>query len=161
MPVLGARPRDYQRENWLLNPDRYWERVRRFTQDDLSYFADPEEPLWIDGYSSANGLNDRIPLSLTGSLDSSLRLIKVDRLVLSVFLYYSKRRVRGRFRHAHTVYSLRITDPVYEERYQQQEDGDYRIGESYLTVSLGEPFEEYSYKLIAAVIEPNAERSLE
>lgn len=117
MPVLGARPRDYQRENWLLNPSRYWERVRRFTQDDLSYFADPEEPLWIDGYSSANGLNDRIPLSLTGSLDSSLQIIKVDRLELSVFLYYSRRGVQGRFRHAHTDYSLQITDPVYKRRY--------------------------------------------
>ena len=41
----------------------------------------------------------------------------------------------------------------------QQDDGDYPIGESYLTVSLGEPFEGYSYKLIAAVIVPNVERS--
>ena len=35
------------------------------------------------------------------------------------------------------------------------DNGEYELGESYLTVSLGEPFDGYCYKLIAAVIEPN------
>ena len=159
VPVIKASPQEYQRENWLLDPERRWERIHRVAHADLARFADLEEPLWIDGYNSANGLNDRIPLSLTEPLDSSLRLIKVDRLELSVFLYYSRRRMQGRFRHAHTNYSLWITDPVYEQRYT--DDGDYAIGESYLTVSLGGPYEGYSYKFIAAVMELDVERSLE
>ena len=27
VPLLSARPKNYQQENWLLDPDRYWERV--------------------------------------------------------------------------------------------------------------------------------------
>ena len=37
--------------------------------------------------------------------------------------------------------------------YLAQPDGNYEIGECYLTVSLGEPFGDACYKLIAAVIE--------
>ena len=115
----------------------------------------------VSGYSSGSGENDRIPLSLMKKIVSSLRLIRVDRLELSVITYSSDERVqrsmRGRFRYAQTDYSLRVTDPVYEQRYT--DDGNYPIDESYLTVSLGEPFEDYSYKLIAAVIEPDVEWS--
>ena len=35
-------------------------------------------------------------------------------------------------------------------------DGEYRIGEAYVTVSLAEPHEDgYSYKLVAAIIRPD------
>ena len=40
-----------------------------------------------------------------------------------------------------------------EREYLAQSDGDYDIGESYLTVSLGEPHNEACYKLIAAIME--------
>ena len=49
-------------------------------------------------------------------------------------------------------YRLRVTDPVYERQYLQQPDGYYPVGECFLTISLGEPFQGYSYKLIAAII---------
>ena len=159
VPVLKARPNEYQKENWLLDPERYWERISRVAPDDVAPFADCESPLWVGGYSSFNGENDRIPFSLAVRLHRSLLLIRVDLMELSVRTHDSGRRVRGRFRYAQTGYSLRVTDPVCEELCMPLEDGDYPIGESYLTVSLGEPFEGYSYKLIAAVIVPNVERS--
>lgn len=40
--------------------------------------------------------------------------------------------------------------PEYERRFLSQPDGDYELGESYLTISLGEPYEGYCYKLVAA-----------
>lgn len=46
-----------------------------------------------------------------------------------------------------------VTDPRIERAYLAKADGDYPFGECYLTVSLGEPFNEYCYKLVAAVIE--------
>ena len=64
-----------------------------------------------------------------------------------------RRRVQGRFTYGDVDYWLRVTDPVYERQYLSQPDGNYEIGESYLTVSLGESYQGYSYKLIAAVIE--------
>ena len=158
VPVLDAQPSSFQRENWLLDPKYYWNKVRSMTRDDLADFIDPATPLWVNGYGTYNGQNDRIPLDEANGLDSSLRLIKVDRLELVVtqpgraFNDY-RRRVQGRFTYGDADYWLRVTDPAYERRYLSQPDGDYEVGESYLTVSLGESYQGYSYKLIAAVIE--------
>ena len=44
-------------------------------------------------------------------------------------------------------------DPVYERRYLAQPDGTHNLGEADVTISLGEPHEGFSYKLIAAIIE--------
>lgn len=158
VPVLDAQPSSFQTENWLLDPKYYWSKIRSVTRNDLADFIDPATPLWVNGYGTYNGLNDRIPLEEANYLDSSLRLIKVDRLELVVaqphraFSDY-RRRVQGRFTYSGEDYWLRVTDPVYERRYLSQPDGNYEIGESYLTVSLGESYQGYSYKLIAAVIE--------
>jgi hypothetical protein len=74
---------------------------------------------------------------------------------LSVFTYYGVKRVQSRFAHAGTDYWLWVTDPRYEELYRTKPEGDYSIGESFLTVSLSEPFIEKNacYKLIAAIME--------
>lgn len=158
VPVRNSKPRFFQRENWLLDPEYYWSRVRRMTQGQLIDFVDPVTPLWIDGYESFNGLNDRIPLSEANRLDSSLRLICVDQLELVVFqpgrsFGNLRRYVQGRFTHSSICYRLRVTDPVYERRYLKLHNGHYAIDRSYLTISLGESYQGYSYKLIAAIIE--------
>jgi hypothetical protein len=45
-----------------------------------------------------------------------------------------------------------VTDPGYERTYLARPDGSYEIGESFLTISLGEPYNDYYYKLVAAII---------
>jgi hypothetical protein len=126
--------------------------------DDLNAFADPVRRLWVDGESTYNGVNDRISLSQIGTAGGSLRLLHVVRLTLSVFKPGEafgdlKRRVRGDFEHAGARYRLWVTDPKYERAYLAGADGDYEVGESFLTVSLGEPHKGACYKLIAAVIQ--------
>ena len=158
IPLLEARPEDWQTENWLLDPEYYWEKAGTYSWFDLSRLVDPVAPLWIDGHSTWNGMNDKIPLELARSLSSSLQLIHVEGLQLEVFspgeaFGNPKRRVQGRFSHAGTDYALWVTDPGYERRYLAKLDGAYGIGECYLTVSLGEPHEGACYKLIAAIIE--------
>ena len=118
---------------------------------------DPIAPLWIDGQSTFHGRNDKIQLGSANSVPDSLRLVHVERLNLSVFspgeaFGDSKRRVQGQFTHAGTEYRLWVTDPGYERAYLAKPDGVYTIGECYLTISLGEPFEDAFYKLIAAII---------
>ena len=157
VPMLEPRPSDYQTENWLLDSTRYWKKVGRMSWFDLPALADPVEPLWIDGIGTYHGRNDKVPLESVGSLDSSLRLIQVDRVRLDVFspgeaFGNRKRRVRGRFTHAGTEYALWVTDPVQERRYLAKLDGAYMLDACYLTVSLGEPYEGACYKLIAAII---------
>ena len=157
VPVLEPRRAGFQSENWLLDPEYYWEKVGRLSWFDLPALADPVSPLWLDGHGTYHGLNDKIPLELADSVEDSLRLIQVSELQLSVFrpgraFGNAKRRVQGRFRHAGSWYFLWITDPVYERRYLAKLDGKYSIDECFLTVSLGEPFAGAIYKLIASII---------
>jgi hypothetical protein len=157
-PLLEPRPRGYQQENWLLDPEHYWEKVGRAGWDHLAQLVDSDALLWIDGHPTYNGLNDKIPLDLASGVRGSLRLLQVDRLGLSVFepgeaFGNRKRRVQGRFRHHGTEYRLWVTDPDYEQAYLAKSDGDYEIGDCFLTVSLGEPYGDACYELIAAILE--------
>ena len=154
VPLLNAKPKDFQQENWLLDPEYYWEKVRPVTEEELRRCIDPAARLWTDGYSTTNGWNDRIPLRIAHSLTDSLRFIEVGDLELWVSHGNKRRTVQGRFQHDGIDYWLRVTDPVYEREYLRQPNGNYPVGECYLTVSLGEPFEGNAYKLIAAIIKP-------
>ena len=159
VPLLEPRPGSYQQENWLLDPEHYWEKVDSIQWDELALLTDPPGPLWIDGHNTYNGRNDTIPLVEAERLRSSLRLVYVPDLSLSVLVPgrafgNPKRRVQGRFTLDGTEYRLWVTDPGYERAYLSQKDGDYQLGECYLTVSLGEPFEGRCYKLIATIIQP-------
>lgn len=158
VPLLEPRAKGYQQENWLLDPEHYWAKIDRANWNDLQRLADSPETLWINGHSTFNGLDDKIAISLVGALDSSLLLIRVDRVTLSVFkpgeaFGNPKRRVQGRFRHNGTEHRLWVTDPTYEKAYLARPDGEYQISESFLTISLGEPHNDACYKLIAAIIE--------
>ena len=97
-------------------------------------------------------------MALLGQVETSLRLIHVSALTLAVFapgeaFGNAKRRVQGRFVHAGRQYALWVTDPRYERKYLAKSNGHYEIGRCCLTISLGEPYGDACYKLIAAVIE--------
>ena len=158
IPLLEPRPGGYQVENWLLDPEYYWEKAGQLSRAELARFVEPPGTLWIDGHSTMAGRNDKIPLKLLSGVESSLRLIHVDALTLTVFAPGAafgnpKRRVQGRFAHAGHDYALWVTEPSFERKYLAQPDGSYEIGECCLTISLGEPFRDACSKLIAAVIE--------
>ncbi len=159
VPVLNAQPKNFQQENWLLDPVFYWKKVRRVAWNELAQLTDTVVPLWTSGSSTRKGKNDQIPLSVANTLASSLRIIRVDALQISVFapgadFGDNRRRLQGRFQYNGEDYWLWVTDPTYARRYLRRPDGVYQIGECFLTVSLGGPFGEYVYKLIAAIIEP-------
>lgn len=162
VPMLGPQPEGYQTENWLLDPEYYWEKVGSYSPLDLSALADPVEPLWVDGYSTYHGRNDKIPIEAENEASGSLRLVGVEEIALEVFapgeaFGNPKRRVQGRFVHAGRNYAFWVTDPLYERRYLAKLDGTYRIGGCHLTVSLGEPYGNAIYKFIAAIIEPDGQ----
>ena len=157
IPVLESRPKDYQTENWLLDPKCYWEKAGRLSPSDLPAVTDPIAPLWVDGHHTYNGLNDKIPIEVASSVTASLRLLHVDRLRLLVCtpgeaFGNNKRRVQGQFQHARQQYALWVTDPGFERTYLARPNGTYDISACYLTVSLGEPYGDACYKLIAAII---------
>ena len=163
VPLVGKLTEDgqtekWQTENWLLDAARYWRKAGAYPRSDLPDLVDPVRPLWLSGFHTYNGENDQIPLQRMAEVSNSLRLIEVDELELRVFapgeaFGNRKRRVQGRFGHSGLRYALWVTDPRCEQRYLARPDGDYSLGRRYLTISLGEPFQEHCYKLIAAIIE--------
>ena len=157
VPVIRAAPCTYQQENWLLDPGYYWSRVSYCPWDRLSTLLPAPAPLWDSGFSTYHGNNDRLPLGVAHKLSSSLRLIRVSSLTLKVFapgahFGEGKRRVQGSFNHASQRYGMWVTDPYVERRYLAMEDGRYEFGTCFLTVSLGEPHQDWVYKMIAAVV---------
>jgi hypothetical protein len=159
IPLLEAAPDGYQVENWILDPDQYWIRKGRVTWAHLDRLEADASPLWPDDAPSTyHGMNDRVTADDPYRFDHSLRLIRVDDLILRVFAPGSafgnpKRRVQGGFTYLETEYRVWVTDPVIEREYLAKDDGDYRLGECYLAMSLGERSDDgCSYKLVAAVI---------
>jgi hypothetical protein len=109
VPLIEPRPKDYQRENWLLDSKYYWVKAGAVGWKDLAAFCDLRGPLWTNEIRSYNGLNDRVPLEQAAGLDSSLKFIYVNDLRVKVFkpgeaFGNPKRRVQGQFSFSGTHY---------------------------------------------------------
>ena len=158
VPLLKPHPKSYQQENWLLDADEYWLRAGDADWNRVKAFSENPESLWANGNHTYWGLNNRMSLDVASTHRTSLVLIHVKQLRLRVFppnqkFGDAKRRVQAQFTHRGTGYRLRVTDPGYEKEYLKLADDLYDVGESLLTVSLGEPYEGHVYKLVAAIIE--------
>ncbi len=161
IPLQKHQPWDHQQENWLLDPQDGWIKVDEYSWNDLQKLSEIGGTLWQNGYHTrtTKGYNNQIPLDQAKKETCSLKLIHVNKLSLHVYAPYKdygkpeERRVQGKFHFSDNYYSIRVTDPDIEEAYLKREDGDYNLGECYLTISLGNPFNGFCHKLIAAVME--------
>ena len=98
-----AVPSGHQVENHLVDTAHRWVKVGVLAWHDLDAALDQfNGSLWVDGHSSYNGTNDRIPLAQCAEVGSSLVLMEVENLVLSVALegLQPKRTVGHAFRSA-------------------------------------------------------------
>ena len=149
-------PHKYQTENHLIDTDACWEHVGRIDVSKLAAMSDKVAKLWIDGFNSANGINDRIPLEKAGKISSSLLLIKPTSLTIHKEYEFASKswKIRADFRFMRTRYCLVVTDPRIEDQYHKKKAGDYPVenSDAYLTVSLGEPYKGFCYKLVAAIM---------
>lgn len=161
IPMISPQPKFYQSENHLIDDGYYWEKIRQGTWDNaLAALDEVKGSLWPNSSSSYNGSNDRVPEVVAKSLPGSLFLIRPDALRIHVNMEGAefgqpKRKVRASFTFNNEHYKLSVTDPTIERQYLQGENGTYAIDKAILCISLGELWEGYAYKLIAAVITPN------
>ncbi len=155
IPLLKQKPHAYQSENYLIDTDRPWLKEPSELPILFSQWCDVVESLWINGYHSSHGHNDKIPQDMAEShIHSSLLLIKPDSVYLKVAREFGRDRVvRAEFAFKGQTYRLAVTDPYLESLYKSRPDGHYPVeGEIYLCITLGEPFNGYCYKLVAAIL---------
>lgn len=155
VPLLEPHPKGHQSENWLLDATERWVKIGKASWTDLEQFACESGPLWINGDESGRGLNNRIMTDDMAHVTDSLRLVHVPCLIVRVSTFGAQTRVDGKFSFDGTDYVLNVTDPSVENAYRTRPRGEYRVGECYLTISLGEEYRGHHYKLIVGVITKN------
>lgn len=158
VPVSSHQAHPFQPENYVIDDTQYWGLVRRASALELQGCVSPVNgALWSNNSSSYYGYNDRVLESAAPAFDTSLTLISVDDFKVVVRVEGAefsngKRKVRGEFSVSGHNYCLMITDPILHREYLAQDDGEYPVGAVLLCISLGEPFADYAYKLIAGVV---------
>jgi len=149
-------PHFFQTENYLIDEKAEWIKIAMLSNKELPKICDKVATLWINGYHTIDGCNDRIPIEMANEkLTSSLLLIKPERFNITVKESMTQKlRIRADFRYNGVSYNFAITDPAIEAIYANKKSGEHCLGKNdiFLCVSLGEPFEGFCYKLVAAVI---------
>lgn len=154
IPMLEPRPHSCQTENHLIDDKYYWVKVGEYPRQQLPELCEIPDSLWVNGYHSYNGTNDRIPEEQADTLDSSLVLIEPQCLNILVERGFSTRQVRAEFRIAGRRYNFVVTDPIVKQQFLAHGDGYYSYEEPTVAcISIGEPFQAYRYKLVASIID--------
>jgi len=156
IPVLKPSPKQHQKENFLIDSGKKWEKEGVFDRKKLNTLLDKPSQLWQDLESSYNGKNDRISAAKADKINSSLYFIQAKCTVLVKIegkdFGNPHKKVRCSFKYQNNDYILPVTDPVVEQEYMNKSEGEYEIGDSYICVSLGLEYEGYLYLFVAAIL---------
>ncbi|MBD5411663.1 MAG: hypothetical protein HDR51_02820 [Treponema sp.] len=152
------KPNDFQKENWLIDTNYYWQYKESFKFMDLDSLCDNPADFWKNTESSYNGCNDRIDSAYFRKIDKSFMFLKLQKSSIIVreegreFLN-PKRKVRIRFNLNGTDYVLPVTHPEVERFFLGKPDGEHCISKThYLSVSSGTPHSDNKVYLFAAGI---------
>lgn len=149
LSLVMHRPYLYQRENFELSSDAV-HRISHLCAEDAIALADQPSQLWKSRYM---GMTSKLPLSDALQEQNSLVLIRCSNVrIYPVDSLHRKFRVR--FAHLGVAYDLPVTDPKVALLAEGM-PGGRMIPDALLTLSLGLPFHDYCYKLVASLIPVN------
>jgi hypothetical protein len=159
IPCEKPAPQGHQPENVLIDPRFFWQRQDQVDWQMLNQMLDEPSPLWINGFSTHQGHNNRIPEHLLDFTQGSLRFIALDRVSLHTDLKNRKsgnikQVVRASFDYLGDHYCLDVTDPVIESYFLRAGKNEHLLESALACISLTEPWEGYVYKLAASLITP-------
>lgn len=158
--LIAPAPQLHQTENYTIDAGRYWIKKGEFPRAEIPRLLDPPAPLWANDDSTYNGHNDRVKVDIAAKLNHSLVLIAPEDLTLKVLtegatIGNPRRRLRADFMCLGRYYCLIVTDPVAERALLAKSNQDYEMPNTYLCVSLSEPYTDlWCYKLVPTVIGP-------
>ncbi|NEV63524.1 dual OB domain-containing protein [Thiorhodococcus minor] len=152
VPLQGPSPAGFQTENHRVAPAGGWVKRGWLDPQWLHAAVDDCPTLWVNGYSSSAGCNDRLPEPLLAELQTSLALIGPIEVELRVL----GEKVRARFVYQAVTYDLCVTDPRIKATYAARAEGCYGLGAAFVCLSLAPAWHGYAYKLAAAIMTPNA-----
>nr|VFK39847.1 MAG: hypothetical protein BECKSD772F_GA0070984_104810 [Candidatus Kentron sp. SD]VFK45295.1 MAG: hypothetical protein BECKSD772E_GA0070983_10519 [Candidatus Kentron sp. SD] len=138
-------PLPNQPENFIVGGAR-WVPKGNIGAREIAGYLDQPETLWGIEWASQKGTADRVPFSQIENRDieiaQSLYLVRVDDLQTYKDAW---NKLRASFSYNGNAYDLSVTDP-HADRHLQKTP---RPG--ILCVSLGEEFNGYCYKIVAAI----------
>ena len=160
IPILRPLPKSHQPENLLIDENVPWRLVNRPAPRNLIHILRSH---LVSGPCLFGNTYDRVPAIYFSSTpaSSSLALIVPENLHLCVTTNVNdQKQVRAKFNLSGTPYNLVVTDPFWEERLKNLPFGEYPLKDIgiktfdrvLLTISLGEPFNNNCFKLVAAII---------
>jgi hypothetical protein len=164
IPCVEKQPYGHQSENVLIDDRFYWKKKGRLAWKDILALVDQDADLWVNGFSAYHNRNNRVPARLINEDGGSLRLIKLDEIVLyagpkAPDFGNMKLVVRTGFEYQGQEYKLDLTDPEYERACLKKGPGEYCVRSAIACVSLTELHtsqngETFAYKLVASIITP-------
>ena len=150
-------PNSLQTENYLIKKNTQWEKIGEY-KESLDGLVDTPNSLWVvlNGESSStHGELDRIHCNLSSQFNNSLYLIKPSEFTIIVqkesnYTGEVKLKKRAEFIYNNYRHKLAITDPTLP--YFDEGSYKYNTQNIYLCISVGLPYNGYSYKLVASII---------
>src|SRR5262249_10177118 len=128
VPLLQPVPHFFQSENHLNDAGETWVKTGEIPHSALADMQDRVDTLWLNGYHSSNGLNDKVPESIAKEcIGSSLALIKPTKLSIHIGVEWDKWKARAQFEFNHVAYHLTITDVVFESLCRTKANGTYPV----------------------------------
>lgn len=156
IPLLAHAPQNPQTENHVVDPKGNWKKTDELAWNDLEKFLDRPASLWSNMEHTREGHYDCMRAEEAAVLNDSLLLIKTEEFTVEAgnHGFGERRTYRGRFFYQRKYYNFSLTDPQVHQKFHSQQEGDYRLDDVYLSLSLTRPYEidGRCHKLVAAVI---------
>ena len=141
--ILSRVPLINQPENCLVDINTRWRQNYKISFSQLNPYLDMPDSLWdIGDRVSYTAIQNR-----NIAIQNSLFLVKVQNLRLFTTEFQGRVRPRAEFMYNNNLYNLSVTDPNFTNLLNKEQN----YLEAILCISLGVPFNDYCYKIIASI----------
>lgn len=124
IPFGKYAPKIYQPEDIEISRGA-WKKMGTFDINRINEVCDIPEHIWLFGND-----NDRIDIEFLSEngIKSSLLLIKPEPDILLVNeVTFGKHKLKCCFKYNNVMYSLSVTDPIYEKEFKNKPSGNYKL----------------------------------